>query len=178
MISGKADPNSIAAVMAAVAGKPTVNVNSSGIAFNPYGDVNNLNTKPFEQANKVKAQAAVDAALARVKANGNQLPAEAKLVQYYKSIGYPQEKAVEMARSRKNRPLRDLAADLYLEQYNILVQARSDQLDPSSPIAKWTDQDIERMAQQQVESTLQFLNNNEDRFSGDASKNDPFGLRK
>ena len=161
MIAGKANPNDIAAAMAATAGKPTVDVTSSGIGFNPYGDQNNLNTQPFEQANAVKAKATVDAALARVNANGNQLPAEAKLVQFYTSIGYPKEQAVEMARSRKNQPLRDLAADLYGQYQESML------LDPNA--SNMSEEERDLLVEQQVTKTLDFLKRNEDQFGGQDS---------
>lgn len=56
MISGQMDPDAVAAAMAATAGKPTVDVTGSGIAFKPYGDPQDLNTAAFDRANEVKHQ--------------------------------------------------------------------------------------------------------------------------
>ena len=164
MIAGKADPTNIASAMAAAAGKPRVDVTGSGIAYNPYGNPNDLNTQAFDRANEVKAKATVDAALSRAKASGNQLPAEAKLVQFYMSLNYPKEQAIEMARSRKNQSLRDLAAELYMDQYTILSKMRSDALDPNSPIAQMTDEEMDRQIQAQVANAIAFLKQKEKDF--------------
>lgn len=168
MISGTLDPNRVAPAMGASEGKPTVDVTGSGIGFNPYGDKANLNTKPFIDKANIDAKAKIDAALSRGGINGGQLPAEAKMVNFYMGKGYKKEEAIELARSRKNVPIRVLASEIYAnERENLML----------SPIAKtMNEQEQEAYVEDRVIKTIQFLQNNEKRFGG-GKDNDPMGLR-
>jgi len=175
MIAGTLDPNRVAPAMAATAGKPIVDVTGSGIAFNPYGDVNHLNTAPFEQANQSKAQSRIDAVINRVRATGNSLPAEAKLLEYYMRKGEPYETAKELARSRKNVPLRQLAMEAYQSALqNILMM---------EPPEGMSEEEFQTYANQQAEqnatATVEFLNSNRKLFEGERdAAPDPLGLFK
>ena len=161
MIDGNLNPARVAPAMAASEGKPMVNVTGSGIGYNPYGSTDNLNTKPFIEKANIDAKAKVDAVLARGGVNGGQLPAEAKMVNFYISKGFPKEKAIEMARSRKNVPLRVLAADIYAtERDNLMLSPEARNMSPEQQ---------EMFVQDRVIKTMQFLQNNEDRFGGNDS---------
>ena len=156
VLAGKQDPNKVAQAVAAAAGKPTVDVTASGIAYNPFGDKNELNTEAFEKRF----------------GKAGQLPAEAKMVQFYKTLGYNNDQAVEMARSRKNIPLRQLAAEMYTDirkniEFSQAAEGKS-------------EQELDAMAEGQVIKALDFVTKNEKRFSGGKQDkgNDPDGVRE
>ncbi len=104
--------------LAAGEGKPTYDVTASGIGFNRFGDASQMDTSAFDRAGTVKAKATVDAALARARTIGNKLPAEAALVEYYKSQGYPAPQAIQLAKNKKGTPLSELAVEAYTDAYN------------------------------------------------------------
>jgi len=168
MISGNLDPNRVAPAMAATEGKPIVDVTGSGIAFNPFGNTQDLNTQPFIQNANIDAKAKVDAALSRGRVNGSQLPAEAKMVEYYMGLKFPKEQAIEMARSRKNVPLRVLASEIYRDELENLIMI------PEA--SNWSQEQKERFVEDRTIKTMQFLQNNEDKFGGTQGV-DPMGLR-
>lgn len=146
VLSGTQDPDKVAQAVAAVAGKPTVDVTGTGISYNPYGDKSDLNTAAFEKRFS----------------KAGQLPAEAKMVQFYKSMGYSNDKAVELARSRKNIPIRQLAAEMYaVIRKNIIYD----------PAAKGkAPEELDAMAEEQVIQALDFVTRNEQRFGGGEEK--------
>ena len=179
IISGEADPSAIGKAMAATAGKSLTDVTGSGIAYDKFAPASQeLNTQAFDRSNtakntasvesaKVRAQGTVDAALARVKANGNKLPAEAKLINFYMNdMGYPQAKAIEMAKARKNKSMREVAADIYLDELEW------QQLNATEDMS---DEAIEQKAQERTLSAIGFLNSNNDSFDGGDDKGDKGG---
>jgi len=165
MINGSLDPNRVAPAMAATAGKPTVDVTGSGIAFNPYGNTENLNTKPFIQNANIDAKAKVDAVLARSKADGGQLPAEAKMVEFYIGKGYTKDKAIEMARSKKNKSLNDIMLEEYSKTRKNIKLFNPDM----------TEDEIDRQAESNTLKAIDFLKRNGN-VSGSQS-DDPMGIR-
>lgn len=170
VISGKANPADIAKAIGATEGEPMVDVTGSGIAFDRYGDKNDLNTQPFIENANIDAQAKVDSALARANTNGGQLPAEAKLVEYYMSKGEPYEKARELARSRKNVPIRQLAGELYMETRN-----NRSVMDPE--FSQMPPEEQDRIIDDEVTRALRFITSKENMFnqSGGGNNNDPGG---
>lgn len=153
MISDQIDPNRVAAAMAAVAGKPTVSVTNSGIGYRPYGNSTQLNTESFLQRANIEAKARVDAALTRHGLNGGELPAEAKMINFYQSLGYSRDRSIEMAKSGKYASLRDLAADMYVKLLgNMSIDVHT---------SKLPKEQKEKLAEEQVLHILRFLRSNE-----------------
>lgn len=165
MITGNLDPAKVSPAMAATEGKPMVDVTSSGIGFNPYGSTDALNTKPFIEKANIDAKAKVDSALARSNVSGSQLPAEAKMVEFYMGKGYGKEKAIEMARSKKNKSLNDIM----LEEYSkIRENLKIFNLGMS-------EEELDRQAEMNTLKAIDFLKRNGN-VSGNQSS-DPMGLR-
>jgi len=166
MIEGTLNPEVVAPAMAATAGKPTYNVTSSGIGYKPYGGAEDIDDTTFIDNANINAAAKINAAFMRNNINGGQLPAEAKMVEFYMDKDYPKEKAVEMARNRKNTPLHMIAAELYQEGVKNLALNRE--------AVDWSQEQKEMFVQDQVIRTMLFLQNNKDKFSG---SDDPLGIR-
>ena len=119
IIAGEADPAAIARAMAATAGKPTVDVTASGIAFNPYGDKNDLNTQPFMARIAASAKGGGGGSGA---GGGRRLGAQAGLIRFLvDEMKIPEERAIELAFSRKNTSVRDLMAQAYQESMKSLM---------------------------------------------------------
>jgi hypothetical protein len=83
IINGQVDPDKVAAAMAAVAGKPTMDVTSSGIAFKPYGGTKDINSTAFDRANEIKLQNKADRARSLTpaqQANNDEIDAARKAI--------------------------------------------------------------------------------------------------
>lgn len=93
IVEGQEDPGSVAAAFAAMAGKPTVDVTGSGIAFNPYGDKNDLNTTPFIDKANIDAGAKENVATIKGDSGTN----SQKKYQELKQMGVPDQIALGSA---------------------------------------------------------------------------------
>lgn len=165
-LGGSTSPQSLAQVMAASAGKPMRDVTSSGIDFDPYAKPGTaISTEPFDMANamknaagieqaKIRAQGGVDEAAVRMK-EGNKLPAQAALIEYYRSLGMPTDQAIETANSRKNVSVRDLA----LEQYQKAFQAAMFDTNGDEEKSK-------QIAEDAANSAVDYLVRNAGKFGG------------
>jgi len=172
IISGDLNANTVAQAYGATNAKPTVDV-SGGVAFNPYGDINTINSQPYIQGKEIQAKATVDAAIKRAGVAGGQLPSEAKLINYYMQVlQFPKEKAIAMAQSKKNSPMQDVAMDAYLQT----MQSLSLQPAPDDVTLEQWEQMKMKQAEESALQTVNFLKENQDLFNGGANA-DPFGLR-
>lgn len=165
-MGGNSSPAALAQVMAASAGKPMRDVTNSGIDYNPFAKPGTeISTEPFDMANamknaagvqeaKVRAQGGVDEAAVRAK-EGNKLPAQAALIEYYRSLGMPTDQAIETANSRKNVSVRDLA----LEQYQKAYQAAM--FDTNGDEVK-----SKQMAEGAANNAIDYLVKNAGKFGG------------
>jgi len=165
MIEGSLSPDKVAPAYGATEGKPTYDVTSSGIGFKPYGNAEDVDNTSFINKANIDAKAKVDAVLARSNVNGGQLPAEAKLVKFYMSLNYPQNKAVEMARSKKNKSLSDIMLDEYSKTRETLKM-----FNPGM-----SDEEIDQQAEMNTLKAIDFLKRNQG-VTG-SKNNDPLRLR-
>jgi len=173
IIAGEADPAAIARAMAATAGKPTVDVTASGIAFNPYGDKTDLNVEPF----MARIEAGTKGGGNGGAGGGRRLGAQAGLIRFLvDEMKIPEQRAIELAFSRKNTSVRDLMAQAYKESMKSLMMS-VDQGDMSDEEFFAT---LDRMAQESALRLRDFLL----RYEGANGKqgapvgnDDPLGLR-
>ena len=154
-----ANPQALARAMAAGAGRPTTEVTPSGIVYDPYGSPKQTpNTDAFLQNARIRADATVRAAMERAKVtNKGKLPAEAQLILFYRDVlKYPQEKAVQMAKAKKNRSIQDVAVDVYLET----LASASLKVDPTPE----EQEEAKRRAEEAALAAVEFLSRNADRI--------------
>ncbi len=163
MLAGEADPNDIARIMGAMAGKPTVDVTGSGIAFNPYGDKNDLNVEPFM-------------AKAKVEGGGRNLPDILDAVEYYKGLGYPQTEAENKAKRMLERSLSELMTKAYMDASKAVVM-----IPPPKGVKYGTPEYMawrDRMVEQIARQAIRFAQQDAAGSGAGSDSADPLGLRR
>ncbi len=177
LLDGKAQPEAVARVMGAMAGKPTVDVTGSGIAFDPYGNKTDLNVEPF----MAKAQAAGGAGGSGA-GGGARLPNTARMIEYYQRLGYPQEEAVRLANTAKRQPVSNLLMNAYMQAAETVnMMPPPEGIEMGSPeYQAWRERMIETIARRAYEFSQRFGSPEASAMPGTGPSDpaDPLGLRR
>lgn len=167
-LGGNTNPEALAQVMAASAGKPMRDVTNSGIDFNPFAKPGTaISTEPFDMANamknaagvqeaKIRAQGGVDEAA--VRENGVN-SAQLALVKGYMDMGLSRDQALELANTRKAASTRDAAAEAYNKTYNQVIYGTQSKDRPNG-----NEELAKKQAENAANNAVDYLIRNAEKF--------------